>query len=77
LTNEIINTVPWGYLRLRRPDYTDTDLSQWMEGIASQKWKKAFVFFKHDEEGKKGPETAIRFHELTDASRETTSRQKA
>ena len=61
--NEIISTAPWGYLRLRRSDYTDAGLSQWMERIRSQKWKKAFVFFKH-EEGAKGPEMAVRFHEL-------------
>lgn len=61
--NEIINTAPWGYLRLRRSDYTDADLSQWMERILSQKWKRAFVFFKHEEEAK-GAETAMRFLEL-------------
>lgn len=61
--NEIINTAPWGYLRLRRSDYTDADLSQWMERILSQKWKRAFVFFKHEEEAK-GAETAMRFREL-------------
>jgi uncharacterized protein YecE (DUF72 family) len=77
LTNEIINTTPWGYLRLRRPDYTDAELSQWMERIVSQKWKKAFVFFKHDEEGAKGPEMAIRFHELTNVSKGSKSGQKA
>ncbi len=60
---EIISTAPWGYLRLRRSDYTDADLSQWMEKILSQKWKRAFVFFKHEEEAK-GPEMAMRFNEL-------------
>ncbi len=65
-TNEIINTAPWGYLRLRRSDYTDADLSQWMERILSQKWERAFVFFKHEEEAK-GPEMAMRFRELTDS----------
>ena len=62
-TNDIISTATWGYLRLRRPDYTDADLSQWMERILSQAWKRAFVFFKHEEEAK-GPEMAIRFQEL-------------
>ncbi len=65
-TNEIINTAPWGYLRLRRSDYTDADLSQWMERILSQKWERAFVFFKHGEEAK-GPEMALRFRELADS----------
>lgn len=61
--NEIISTVPWGYLRLRRSDYTDSDLSRWMEKILSQKWEKAFVFFKHEEEAR-GPELALLFREL-------------
>ena len=47
-------------------DYTDADLSQWLEKILSQKWEKAFVFFKHEEEAK-GPEMAMRFHELADS----------
>ena len=64
--DEIISTASWGYLRLRRPDYTDADLSQWMERIFSQKWERAFVFFKHEEEAK-GAEMAMRFHELAAA----------
>ncbi len=64
--NEIINTASWGYLRLRRSDYTDADLSKWMERILSQKWKRAFVFFKHEDDAK-GPEMAIRFRELADS----------
>jgi uncharacterized protein YecE (DUF72 family) len=65
---EIIPTAPWGYLRLRRSDYTDADLSQWLERILSQKWEKAFVFFKHEDDDAKGPEMATRFRELTDLS---------
>jgi uncharacterized protein YecE (DUF72 family) len=62
---EIVPTAAWGYLRLRRLDYTDTDLSQWLERIRSQPWRQAFVFFKHEEKAK-GPETAIRFRKLID-----------
>jgi uncharacterized protein YecE (DUF72 family) len=63
---EIISTAPWGYLRLRRSDYTDTDLSQWLERILLQKWERVFVFFKHEDEAR-GPEMAIRFRELADS----------
>ncbi len=65
--NEIISTASWGYLRLRRSDYADADLSRWIERIRSQKWEKAFVFFKHEEEAK-GPEMALRFRELADSA---------
>ncbi len=65
-TNEIISTAPWGYLRLRRTDYTEADLSQWLDRILAQKWEQAFVFFKHEEEAK-GPELARQFRGLADA----------
>ncbi len=61
---EIVSTAPWGYLRLRRSDYTDDDLLQWKERILSQTWKRAFVFFKHEEEAR-GPEMAMRFRKIT------------
>jgi len=66
--HEITRTAPRGYLRLRRSDYTDADLSEWTERILSQEWEEAFVFFKHeDEDPAKGPEMAMRFHELIDS----------
>jgi uncharacterized protein YecE (DUF72 family) len=63
---EIISTASWGYLRLRRSDYTDADLSQWLSRILAQKWKTAFVFFKHEDEAM-GPKLAMRFRELADS----------
>jgi uncharacterized protein YecE (DUF72 family) len=64
--NKIINTASWGYLRLRRSDYTNADLSGWLSKILSQKWEKAFVYFKHEDEAR-GPEMAMRFRELGDS----------
>ncbi len=64
--DEIIPTAPWGYLRLRRADYTEADLSQWLARILAQQWEQAFVFFKHEGEAK-GPEMARRFRELADS----------
>ena len=65
--NEIISTASWGYLRLRRSDYTDGDLSEWNGRIFLQKWERAFVFFKHEEEAK-GAEMAMRFRTLADSN---------
>ena len=62
---EIIRTASWGYLRLRRADYRDAELSQWLERILAQPWEQAFVFFKHEGTAK-GPELAIHFRELAD-----------
>jgi uncharacterized protein YecE (DUF72 family) len=58
-----VSTADWGYLRLRRPDYGDAELKSWVERVRQQDWKDAFIFFKHEEEGK-GPQMARRFLEL-------------
>ncbi|HUP64403.1 MAG TPA: DUF72 domain-containing protein [Thermoanaerobaculia bacterium] len=56
-------TAPWGYLRLRRVEYGDDELARWVRRIADQPWREAYVFFKHEDEGK-GPAFAARFSEL-------------
>jgi uncharacterized protein YecE (DUF72 family) len=60
---EIINTAKWGYLRLRRTAYDETDLLEWMKRVKARKWNDAFIFFKHEDEGV-GPKLAARFLEL-------------
>jgi uncharacterized protein YecE (DUF72 family) len=58
-----VATAEWGYLRLRRPDYGDVELKTWVDRVREQGWRDAFVFFKHEDEGK-GPQMAKRFLEL-------------
>ncbi len=58
-----VSTADWGYLRLRRPDYGDPELKAWADRVRQHGWREAFVFFKHEEEGK-GPQMAKRFLEL-------------
>jgi len=58
-----VSTADWGYLRLRRPDYDDAALKAWAGRVRGQPWKDAFVFFKHEDEGK-APLMAQRFLEL-------------
>src|SRR6267142_1483882 len=53
-------TAGWGYLRLRRVEYTTADLQAWCARIASQPWRDAFVFFKHEDEAT-GPRLARQF----------------
>ena len=57
------STADFGYLRLRRPDYGDAELTTWVNRVRQQGWGDAFVFFKHEDEGK-GPQMAKRFLEL-------------
>jgi uncharacterized protein YecE (DUF72 family) len=47
-------TADWGYLRLRRQDYTDAEVGEWARRIRAQGWSDSYVFFKHEDEGK-GP----------------------
>jgi uncharacterized protein YecE (DUF72 family) len=56
----LVATADWGYLRLRREAYTETDLAGWAARVRSQPWREAFVFFKHEEAGA-GPALAAAF----------------
>jgi len=47
----LVSTASWGYLRLRRPAYSSEELATWHRWIKDQKWKGAFVFFKHEDAG--------------------------
>src|SRR4051812_26125545 len=58
-----VSTADWGYLRLRRSDYGDAELKSWVEKIQALSWTDAFIFFKHEDEGK-GPQMGKRFLEL-------------
>jgi uncharacterized protein YecE (DUF72 family) len=63
----IMATADWGYLRMRRTLYSDDDLTTWMQRVKEQKWKDAFVFFKHEDEGV-GPKLAAQFLVLSEPS---------
>jgi uncharacterized protein YecE (DUF72 family) len=63
----LTSTATWGYVRLRRSEYSRGDLLQWKERILSQNWDQAFVFFKHEDEGI-GPRLAGEFIDLLGAT---------
>ncbi len=44
-------TADFGYLRLRREDYTDADLEDWARFVKARKWREVFIYFKHEEKG--------------------------
>lgn len=56
-------TATWGYLRLRRGDYTKKELQAWAKRVQDQDWKDAFIFFKHEDEGL-GPKLAKQLLDL-------------
>ena len=59
----IDKTADWGYLRLRRVNYSEEDLKKWLDQIGAQQWNETFVFFKHEDEGT-GPKLAAQFLQL-------------
>lgn len=48
-TGELTETAPFGYLRLRRTDYTTPELAGWLARLRATAWREAFVFFKHED----------------------------
>lgn len=62
-TTHIDKTADWGYLRLRRVNYSAENLSEWLQRINQQQWSDTFVFFKHEDEGT-GPKLAAEFLKL-------------
>jgi uncharacterized protein YecE (DUF72 family) len=59
----LVATTDWGYVRLRREEFSDRDLRDWARRIREQPWREAFVFLKHEEEGI-GPKLAARLMEF-------------
>lgn len=51
LATPAVATADFGYLRLRREDYTPAQIQRWADWIGEQKagWSEAFVYFKHEE----------------------------
>jgi uncharacterized protein YecE (DUF72 family) len=61
LATPFVATAPFGYLRLRREDYTPADVEAWAARVRETKqWKRAYVYFKHEDSGR-GPALARDF----------------
>jgi uncharacterized protein YecE (DUF72 family) len=59
----VVATADFGYARLRDEGYGEEDLGRWAALLAAQtSWREAFVYFKHEDQGR-GPEFARAFLE--------------
>ena len=67
-TTYIDKTADWGYLRLRRVQYSEENLTEWLGRIRDQNWQETFLFFKHEDAGT-GPKLAAQFLELAGKQR--------
>jgi uncharacterized protein YecE (DUF72 family) len=56
-----VRTAPFGYLRLRRPDYSEAELDAWATWVRGAGFTQdVSAFFKHEDEAK-GPQFAESF----------------
>jgi uncharacterized protein YecE (DUF72 family) len=44
----LVETAPWGYIRLRLETYSDAELAQWAQRLATTSWQETFVYFMHE-----------------------------
>ncbi|MGH8468345.1 MAG: DUF72 domain-containing protein [Gammaproteobacteria bacterium] len=44
----LVETAPWGYIRLRLETYSDADLNQWAERLAATAWRETYAYFMHE-----------------------------
>ena len=60
----LVETTPWGYVRLRLESYADADLAHWATRLAGTGWREAYVYFMHEP---KAPGYAQRLSQLAAA----------
>lgn len=44
----LVETVSWGYLRLRLETYSEEELARWADRLQATTWNDAYVFFMHE-----------------------------
>ena len=44
----LVETAPWGYVRLRLEHYGEDDLAQWAQRLAATRWQETHVYFMHE-----------------------------
>ena len=57
----LVQTAPWGYVRLRLEAYSDRDLEQWAARLAATAWREAYVYFMHEPTAPAYARTLMRF----------------
>lgn len=44
----LVETAPWGYVRLRLENYSPADLASWAGRLAATQWQEVHVYFMHE-----------------------------
>ena len=57
----LVETAPFGYIRLRLEDYSDDDLKRWSERLAATGWREIYTYFMHEPTAPPYAQTLLRF----------------
>src|SRR5512134_3345025 len=57
----LVETAPWGYVRLRLETYADGDLESWAARLAATKWGRVYVYFMHEPTAPAYAQTLMKF----------------
>jgi len=44
----LVETAPWGYVRLRLEEYSQDDLARWAQRLKTTAWQDVYVYFMHE-----------------------------
>lgn len=56
----LVETAPWGYVRLRLETYSEDDLRHWAERLAATGWRETFAYFMHEPTAPEYAQTLMR-----------------
>ena len=57
----LVETAPWGYVRLRLETYSDEELRAWAERLAATGWGAIYVYFMHEPTAPAYAQSLMRF----------------
>jgi uncharacterized protein YecE (DUF72 family) len=57
----LVETAPWGYVRLRLETYSDDELRRWADRLAATGWRETYVYFMHEPTAPAYAQTLMRF----------------
>lgn len=44
----LVQTAPWGYVRLRLEEYSERDLEAWVHKLKDTQWREIYAYFMHE-----------------------------
>jgi uncharacterized protein YecE (DUF72 family) len=57
----LVETAPWGYVRLRLEQYSDDELAAWAKRLAATSWQQIYVYFMHEPTAPAYAQSLMRF----------------